>query len=210
MPGPSSSPRATGSPPSGEPANFNDTGVYVGGAPRWWHPHKLPAQVAKTRDYLLAQVIGLDLAKAHPINGVLMYGPPGTGKTSAGVAVLYDWGRQGETARFQDFSELMVRIRSAWRKDAAQTVEQIHAEMMKPHLLLLDDIGKRATPEDQETLSVLVNGRINRGRPTLLTTNCDLGTPEGRAEFLAAADSRVLERYSKCDVHVGGANLRRA
>jgi DNA replication protein DnaC len=164
--------------------------------------------VAKTAAYL-DTLVGPTTYEAHPINGVLMYGPPGTGKTSAGCAVLYTWGLAGSTARFQDFGELMVRIRSAWRKDAAQTTEQIHADMMRPKILLLDDVGKRAAPEDQETLSVLVNGRINRGKPTLLTTNCDLTTPEGRAEFLAAADSRVLERYSRCDVQVAGDNLRR-
>lgn len=158
--------------------------------------------------------MGTDAFKLHPVNGLLLYGPPGTGKTSAGLGVLYEWGRkfldaEQVVAQFQDFGELMVRVRSAWRKDAKQTTEEIYAEFLSPKILMLDDIGKRTTPEDAETLSTLVNGRINRGKPTIVTTNTDLSTPAGRLEFNAACDSRVLERYSKCDVQVDGANLRR-
>ena len=186
----------------------NDAGTYVAGVPTWWVAVHMPAQAKKSLDYLQT-LISPAAWEAHPLNGLLLYGPPGTGKTSVGCALLYQWGKAGHAARFQDFGELMVRIRSAWRKDAAQTTEQIYAEIMRPKILLLDDVGKRAAPEDQEALSVLVNGRVNRGKPTLLTTNCDLNTPQGRAEFVAAADSRVLERYRRCDVEISGDNLRK-
>jgi DNA replication protein DnaC len=212
MPDRSTSQKPTGSQPAAAEIP-NDSGLYIANAPAWWHPHGNPAQVVKVRDYLLT-LMSPEAFKARPANGLLLYGHPGTGKTSAGLGVLYDWGRcfsssEGIAARFQDFGELMVRIRSSWRKDARQTVDEIHAEMFRPKILMLDDIGKRATPEDQETISTLVNGRINRGKPTIVTTNSDLTTPEGRAEFLAACDSRVLERYSRCDINVAGQNLRR-
>lgn len=169
----------------------------------------MPQQVKTTTAYL-ETLCGVEAFQARPINGLLLYGPPGTGKTSAGIGLLYLWGITRRHAQFQDFGELMIRIRSSWRKDARQTVDEIHQEMLRPAILQLDDINKRAAPEDQETLSTLINSRINRGKPTICTTNCDLSTPEGNKEFLATADSRVLERYSGCDVHLDGKNLRRA
>lgn len=187
----------------------NDTGDFVGGAPAWWTPDTVPKQVSATIEYL--RTIASPAAHAaKPVNGLLLYGPPGTGKTSAGIGMLYIWGRNDPYAgaRFQDFGELMVQIRSAWRKDAKETTEQILERLIKPRVLLLDDIGKRATPEDQETASTLINARINRGRPTFCTTNLDLSTPAGQDLFSAACDRRVLERYTKLDVPVHGLNLR--
>lgn len=191
----------------------NDAGVYIADPPLWWNSKTNPQQVAKVVAYL-ETLLGVEAYKAKPINGLLLYGPPGTGKTSAAVSLLYAWGkafpaREHPTSRFQDFGELMVRIRSAWRRDAKQTVEEIHAQMFGPRILVLDDIGKRADAEDASTLSTLINGRINRGRPTIVTTNCDLTKESGIAEFKTACDSRVLERFSRCDVEVTGTNLRR-
>lgn len=191
------------------PEPRNDTGDFVAKAPAWWNPRKVPPQVDAAVKYLLT-IAGPAAFRVKQVNGLLLYGPPGTGKTSAGIGMLYAWGIDDPYlgARFQDFGELMVQIRSAWRKDAKETTEEILEALYRPRILQLDDIGKRATPEDQETLSTLVNARINRGRPTICTTNLDLGTAAGQAAFNAACDSRVLERYSKLDVPILGANLR--
>lgn len=190
---------------------LNDAGLFIAECPTWWMPRTEDprfAQTLKATDYFLT-MISPEAYKKSPINGLLVYGPPGTGKTSAALGVLYEWGRQGHTASMQDFGELMVRVRSSWRKDAAFTTEQIHAALLAPKILLLDDVAKRAAPEDQETLSTVVNSRINRSLPTICTTNCDLGTQAGRDEFLRGADSRVLERYSQYEVEAKGDNLRR-
>jgi DNA replication protein DnaC len=188
----------------------NFSRLYLPSAPVWWDPEKSPKQVISTRDNLL-EIMSPAAFKAKPRTGLLLYGPPGTGKTSAGIWILYEWAKSKRSSTFQDFGELMVAIRSAWRRDAKRTVEEIHEDLLNVKILMLDDIGKRAAPEDQETLSILVNGRLNRGLPTICTTNCDLTTKEGRAEFYAACDSRVLERYSGNDVGFKGKeNLRRA
>ena len=180
----------------------------IQGAPTWWSFEKQPSQVKAQVEYLLT-FFTFEKWQEDPINGLLLWGPPGTGKTSTALAVAYRWGKEGKSCRFQDFGELMVSIRSSWRKDATRTVEEIHEEMVKPRLLILDDIGKRAAPEDQETIGILVNARINRQKPTICTTNCLLNTPGGRAEFAAACDSRVAERYRGCEVGFeSGDNLR--
>jgi DNA replication protein DnaC len=180
--------------------------IYVAGIPAWWEPKLCGSQIEAVAERLLKILPPTDTPPAIP--GVLLYGPPGTGKTSSACAVLYAWGLAGKTAAFLDFGELMLSVRSSWRKDAERTTEQIIRDAMRPKILLLDDVGKRATPEDQETLSTLVNGRINRGVQTIITTNCDLASPEGRAQFMASGDSRILERYRRYDIQVLGENLR--
>lgn len=191
-----------------KPVEINDASLYIDRAPVWWSMKFMPVQV-KTKLAYLETLCGVKQFKEHPITGLLLYGPPGTGKTSAGIGLLYSWGQTGRHATFQDFGELMIRIRSSWRKDAKETGDDIHRAMLKPAILQLDDINKRAAPEDQETLSIIINSRMNQGKPTICTTNCDLTTEAGRKEFLATADSRVLERYSNCDINVAGKNLRR-
>lgn len=186
---------------------INTTGIYVANVPAWWRPEAMPEKVAKVSAALLAK---LDPATydQDPTTGLLLYGPPGTGKTSASIAVLLAWGKAGHRSTFQDFGELMISIRSSWRKDASRTTEQIMKDLLAPKLLVLDDIGKRTTPEDQETLSTLFNSRINLNRPTICTTNIDYGTDEGRALFDAACDSRVAERYRGREIEIKGTNLR--
>jgi len=187
---------------------INDAGAYVAQIPAWWNPASIPKQVADHRDRLLT-FIHPEQFKLKPVNGLLLFGPPGTGKTSVGCAILYTWGKAGLTARFQDFGELMIRVRSSWRRDASMTTEQIMAEAMAPSIILLDDVAKRAAPEDQEIISILVNARINRGKATLVTTNSDLSTAAGVDQFTAGADSRVLERFNKLTTAIDGGNLRR-
>lgn len=183
--------------------------AFISGCPKWWRIETCPDQVKAVGNYLLT-LLGPEQYKKFPINGLLPFGPPGVGKTSASLVVLYQWGKASKHARFQDFQEFMVKIRSAWRKDADLTVEDLHADLYKPDILLLDDIGKRSTPEDLETISTIINGRINRGRPTISTTNHDLSTPEGMRGFCNACDSRVLARYQDLDVDVSkrGVDLR--
>lgn len=186
---------------------MNSTGLYIANPPAWWEPEQIPDKVARASAELLKRLDPATYAD-DPTTGLLLYGPPGTGKTSSAVAVALAWGKAGHTAAFQDFGELMISIRSSWRKDAGRTTEQIMAAARAPKILVLDDVGKRNTPEDQETLSVLFNSRINLNRPTICTTNCDLSTAEGRAQFDAACDSRVAERYRGREIQIKGTNLR--
>lgn len=190
--------------------------------PTWWTPDFSTAPIwwtekekKQVREEAAALRKILPVGNPNRLPGLLLWGPPGRAKTAAALFLAYDWGKAGKLSVFQDFEEFMVKIRSAWRKDANPTVEQLEDALYKPDFLIIDDIGKRATPETQETLGNLINGRINRGKVTVSTTNCLLDPAAdggaGVKEFIAACDSRVLERYSEADLAIGKltANLRR-
>lgn len=151
----------------------------------------------------------------NPVPGAVVYGDKGTCKTSGCLAVLRIWTIDGLTAEFQDFSELMLRCRAAWKRDNSETVDRILlGDMMKPRILLLDDVGKRSTPEDQEYSGILLKGRHDRGLVTLLTANNDLDTTteagrKGMADFLGAVDDRGADRFAGNFIKITGPNVRR-
>ncbi len=170
----------------------------------------MPEQTVRVRDTLLAFLSPWAFTK-KPVAGAVVYGPKGTCKTSGCLAVLDVWAGHDLHAEFQDFSELMIRCRAAWRPNAPDSLEKILLfQMMQPRILLLDDVGKRATPEDQEYSGIIIKGRHDRGLVTILTGNQDLDTDKGMADFLSACDDRGADRFANCFVGVTGPNIRRA
>ena len=171
----------------------------ISGCPTWWDPHALPPQVVAVRNFLLTFMSPEAYEKA-PVPGALLWGPASRGKTSAALALGWIWGA-GRHVAFRDFTELMIEIRSSWTSArGGRSTADILEELYKPRLLILDDLGKKGSPEDSEIASALINGRINRGIPTVCTTNHTLGTPAGQAAFNAVVDGRVLARYTDLDV----------
>ena len=184
---------------------MNDAGLYVANAPIWWDASKMPDQPARLQAALLKL-----LPPGTQHNGVLLFGEAGRGKSSAALGLAYAWGKAGHPTAFHDFGELMLRVKATWNRTAKETTEDIHKELMRPALVILDDVGKQTTPESLEFLSTLINARINRGRPTIPTTNHDLrpDNKQGIEDFCRACDARIYERYQRFHVAVQGENLR--
>lgn len=174
-------------------------GAFITNCPVWWNPDAMPAQARKVGDYMLTL---LPPGNPHNIPGLLPWGDPGTTKTSSSLWVLYNWGMAGKLCAFQDFLELMDKVKACWNRNSPLTPDDVHQKLFKLDLLLLDDVGKRIDPEHQQTLSTIYNGRLNRGKPTILTTNAKLNTDAGREAFAGACDSRVMERLRNCDINM--------
>ncbi len=193
--------------PPSRPRHTDPGSARIVNCPKWWDPNTMPEQTQLPLD-MLVSLLGPEAFAKKPRTGCVLWGPPGTCKTSVALALLYLWAPCEPGQRmvaFQSFGSLMKDIRSAWKRDfGKETVADIHARMMAPFMLVLDDVGKRTTPEDAETLGTIFDDRINEGRPTILTTNSLLDTDENRAQFIASADSRTLERLTNLDINFTG------
>lgn len=186
--------------------------VKLRNCPIWWDPNALPP-AAISLQLRLWEFLAPWIVSAHPVAGAIVHGTKGTCKTSACLFLLERWAGHGFEAEFQDWGELVIRCRSAWKSSTKETVDDILLrEMMRPRILLLDDMGKRSTPEDQEYSGILLKGRHDRGLITIVTTNhnCDPATDGGKgiSAFLSAIDDRGADRFANCYVKATGENIR--
>lgn len=125
----------------------------------------------------------------QPTDFLVLYGPTGTGKTFIACAIGYRFAHDGHITMFIRYSDLMTQIRSEWGRnsDGSSILDRARAA----DLLILDELGATGNLRDWELpyFDTLINGRLDRGKPTIITTN------------LRAADSEGLE--ADLERHVG-------
>lgn len=120
---------------------------------------------------------------ASALNGsFFLYGPKGTGKSHLGCGVLKRAVAKGLSCRFEPVVDLLARYRSAANPEfARERAEEIDAEMRRPAVLMLDDIGiGKSTEFAEECLFRIIDERYRNRRPLIVTTNADLGALEER------------------------------
>ena len=118
------------------------------------------------------------------------------------VALAYLVHMQGKRVRIGTFTEILDEMRPTGGMDRQETVP---ADMYKPALLVLDDLGtQKVTDYVSERLFAIVDGRHQRNLPTIITTNLDL--PQLNQQFGSRVVSRIVEvsRF----VTLTGADLR--
>ncbi len=107
--------------------------------------------------------------------GLLFMGSPGVGKTHLAAAILNRLHEMyGVRVRFEDFSELLARIRSSYdpRAEALPREQEILAPVYDAEVLLLDDMGAvRPSAWALDMLYLVINTRYTQGRLTVATTN---------------------------------------
>lgn len=119
-------------------------------------------------------------------------GGTGTGKSHLALAAAQQVMRRG-TAMYLDTSDLIRRVRGTWRRDSAQSED----EMMdilggQIDLLVIDEVGvQRGTEDEQSILFEVINRRYRDLRPTILLTNLS-----GKA-FTDLLGRRIMSRLSE-------------
>jgi DNA replication protein DnaC len=115
------------------------------------------------------------------VEGLLLIGPVGTGKTGLMVGVL-------DAARLACVDALFVRevdivrqVRATY--DGVGSETRVIERFEKVPLLGIDDVGKAYVPQKQNgqdglqwlasILYTIIDERLTRGRPTLVSTNLD-------------------------------------
>jgi DNA replication protein DnaC len=100
---------------------------------------------------------------------IILEGKPGRGKTHLAIAIAYRALQNGFDALFITAAELIDELSSASRQGK---LRDALARYMKPHVLVVDEVGYLAYGDDAaNVLYHVVNDRHIRGRSMIFTTN---------------------------------------
>lgn len=106
---------------------------------------------------------------------LLLLGKPGTGKTHLAVSIANQiMSVSSATAVYRTVGGLLQAIRGTYDNTSEQSESQILSSMIRPSLLILDEIGAtKEKPSDFElsTLFTIINGRYEQQRPTIIVSN---------------------------------------
>ena len=148
---------------------------------------------------------GLNLGTPAQRKWLWLHGPRGTGKTSIASLVVRGAIERGLSCKMTDWGEFLRRIKSLFGTD---TDTDLIEGAIAVDLLVLDDVGKdQPTDWAAQMLFEIVNGREQRGLPTMATSNYSvkaLAARYGDDKGLAIADR--IGRHS--EIALGGKSNR--
>lgn len=132
-----------------------------------------------------------------------LLGPTGCGKTQALMLMAKAAVQNAITVRVYNLGLVAIRVTSNWRKrDPELTEEQAIEEMVRPQLLLLDDLGAGESEHrdlERRMLYHVLEARAQKKRPTGLTSNLSPDDPS-LSEFGAYLGARSLDRLKPLKV----------
>lgn len=130
--------------------------------------------------------------------GLVMCGKPGTGKTHLACGIANHIAKQGRTSLFLSVMEAVRRVKQTWGRHDGETEAEVIARMLRPDLLILDEVGVQFGSEAEKLiLFEIINGRYSEMRPTIIISNL------AREELGGYLGERVIDRMSEG----GGATL---
>jgi len=125
--------------------------------------------------------------------GIFVWGKTGTGKSHLASALVKQVLVAGNTAKMVRFKDMVLKIRACY--DNNQTEESILRPYINCSFLSIEDIGtiksgKIESDFCQDTLLTVIDARIEREKPTVITTNL---SPE---DIWSAFGERLASRFS--------------
>lgn len=127
---------------------------------------------------------------------VMLLGQVGCGKTHLAAAMLQqtirNFGHAGLIGRYVTAGSIIRDVKSTFGS-RDKTESDVYADLLKPHLLVIDEIGvQHNTPFEQVCLFEVINGRYERMLPTVVVSN--LGIVELRDCMGDRAVDRLRDR----------------
>ena len=110
----------------------------------------------------------------YPIvdRGLLFMGSVGVGKTHLSAGILRGLIEKGISCRFYEYRGLLKEIQNSFNPNTSTTEMNILAPLFEYEVIVLDELGA-ARPSEwvQDTIGLIINGRYNEKKLTILTTN---------------------------------------
>lgn len=125
---------------------------------------------------------------------LVLTGKPGTGKTHLACAIANAAMADHLAAcLFGTVSQMLRTIKDTYRKDSQRTEQDAIDSLVRPDLLILDEVGIQVGSEHEKLLMFeVLNSRYQELRSTILISNLTVSELE---EFLG---QRVMDRYREC------------
>ncbi|MCR5214830.1 MAG: ATP-binding protein [Eubacterium sp.] len=136
--------------------------------------------------------------------GIFIYGGTGLGKTFLSNCIAKELLDKGKTVLYLSANELFEEVISKYilsknPKDRI-SVESIYEYVYNSDLLIIDDLGTEVLSSFVlSQLFEIINKRILTERPTLISTNLDLGTVQDR--YTKRITSRIVDNYTLYTVY---------
>ncbi len=126
-----------------------------------------------------------------PYNGIVMRGGTGLGKTHLSLSIANEVIKKGYSVIYGSSFDI---FRKAEQEYYGRSDDNIIETLTNVDLLILDDIGaEHEKPVYSSIFYNILNNRINTSRPTIISTNCDLG------ELKARYGDRIVSRLQSME-----------
>lgn len=134
-------------------------------------------------------------AYAEELQGwLLLEGTYGTGKTHLAAAVGNARLEKGDTVLFMTTPDLLDHLRSTFAPNSDIAYDELFERVRNTSLLILDDLGVENPSEwAKEKLFQLLNHRYTNRKATVITTNTQLDSLDGRIRS-RLMDNHVIHR----------------
>ena len=120
---------------------------------------------------------------------ILMFGKTGLGKTHLSLAIANEVLKKGYSVLYDSTINILNKIQKE-NFSYDKSSEMLDA-VMDCELLILDDLGTEYENKMyNSTIYNIINTRLNRGKPTIISTNMDFG------QIAARYDERVVSRLT--------------
>ncbi|CAB4135039.1 DnaC DNA replication protein [uncultured Caudovirales phage] len=105
---------------------------------------------------------------------LIITGKVGTGKTHLACAIASEVIGRGASARFIAVIDALRLVKSSYDRSSTSSEGDAIAELVKPRLLILDEVGAELGSDHSKTILFdVINKRYENIKPTIILTNLD-------------------------------------
>lgn len=123
---------------------------------------------------------------------MMLLGQVGTGKTHLAAGILQqairNFGSQGLQGRYTTAGRIIRSVKETFGSHD-RTESQVYADLVMPHLLVIDEVGvQHGTEFERTVLFEVINGRYEQIKPTVVVSNL------GLADLRVCLGDRAVDR----------------